>query len=241
MSPVVMYDTVTLGVVPASPQAVAGYVGGSWPTYAGLVKDFPHARHVSIAVNAGEVADCLDVENGDATVGQAAAWFHRQTARGLKRPIIYTSISNAAALEQTLAAAGIARDAFLLWSAHYTLKPHICGPGCGFGNVTADATQWTDRAHELNLDESLCSDAFFGITVDPLKALEPAERKAVDELAELRATHPTWHPHHIAAEETEVVRLRKLVWHAAQDPHGWNILNRRARYAILLKASKPPA
>src|SRR5271166_5198896 len=48
---IVMYDTITLNTVPLNPQAVAGYVGGNWPTFALLQRLFPRAKHLSIAVN----------------------------------------------------------------------------------------------------------------------------------------------------------------------------------------------
>jgi hypothetical protein len=56
--------------IPKTAEAVAGYVGGHWPTYNQLVKDFPHAHKLSIAVFASEDADCLDIEKGDATPDQ---------------------------------------------------------------------------------------------------------------------------------------------------------------------------
>ena len=44
------------------------------------------------------------------------------------------------------------------WTAHYTGRPHLCGPECGFGMpVRAAATQWRTSA---TLDESLCSPGF---------------------------------------------------------------------------------
>src|SRR5437868_9043930 len=43
-----MYDTITINSVPnwipSRPFAVAGYVGGFWPTYNALVKRFPKAK-----------------------------------------------------------------------------------------------------------------------------------------------------------------------------------------------------
>src|SRR5208282_1038382 len=68
-----MYDTTDPGtMLPVQhPQAVAGYVGGKWPSLGGLIKRYPGAKHLSIAVNAGEDATCLDIENGDATPADA--------------------------------------------------------------------------------------------------------------------------------------------------------------------------
>src|ERR1035437_10894647 len=102
-----MFDSVDVGTVPNNPQAVAGYVGGSWPTYNALVAKFPHAHHLSIAVNASEDAECLDVESGDATAAEAPAWVRRQQKRGVWKPVLYTSLSNVGALLAALSAAGI--------------------------------------------------------------------------------------------------------------------------------------
>src|SRR5438067_2070247 len=141
-----MYDDVNLSLVPADAQAVAGYVNGRWPTYSEVVRRWPKAKHLSIAVTAHADADCLDVEPGDAPNSAAPGWVKRQIARGVHRPVVYTSVSNAVALLKTLANAGIKRNQIRLWTAHYSGREHLCGPACGFGlQTTADATQWTDR------------------------------------------------------------------------------------------------
>lgn len=160
--PITMYDSVTVGTVPADPPAVAGYVDGLWPTYEPLVWKFPHARHLSIAVNAGVNAECLDVEQGDASPAQAPEWVRRQLGRGVARPVVYASLSNAQAVLAALEAQGLGRQVVRLWTAHYTNKPHLCSVACGFGFTgTADATQFTSHALARNLDASLCADSFF--------------------------------------------------------------------------------
>lgn len=158
-----MYDSVSIGQIPANAAAVAGYVNGRWPTFPSLASNFPHAKRLSIAVNAHADAVCLDVESGDATPDQAPAWVKRQLHRGVKKPVIYTSVSQAGWVLRELAKAGIPRSAIKLWTAHYTMKPHRCGPECGFGMPTrADATQYTDKALGKNLDASLCGGRFLG-------------------------------------------------------------------------------
>lgn len=162
--PIEMFDDVNVSLIPVGAEAVAGYVDGKWPTYAQLVKKFPHAQHiVSIAVFASDDADALDIEPGDATVAQATDWVKRQHARGEKRPILYTSVSWAPELVSALTLAGFkySRD-YLLWTAHYTGKPHLCSAKCwpSFQQI-AHATQWTDRAGGQSLDESLASAEFF--------------------------------------------------------------------------------
>lgn len=160
--PTIMYDDVTLSLLPANAPAVAGYVGGKWPTFHLLAAKFPHAKRLSIAVNAQEDAECLDVEVGDARPDQAPRWVKRQRARGVKRPVVYCSVSQARLVVSLLKAAGLGRDAYRLWTAHYTGREHICNSKCGFGMpTTADATQFTDRALGRSLDESRCAADFW--------------------------------------------------------------------------------
>lgn len=151
-----MYDTTTVGAVPnwipSRPFAVAGYVGGKWPTFNELVRRFPKAKHLSIAVNASENADCLDVEAGDATPADVGPWVLRQKKLGKRRIILYFSVSSKGAIEEALKTYGISRALVKFWGAHYTFTPHI-EPGF-------DAIQWTDKALGKNLDASLCSGLF---------------------------------------------------------------------------------
>ena len=158
---ITMYDSVDVKQIPVNAEAVAGYVGGFWPTYKSLVAEFPNAKKLSIAVRATEDADCLDVEQGDATPDQAPAWVRRQKNRGVKKPVIYCSVSQAPSVLRTLSKAGIFRADIRLWTAHYTFKPHLCSSSCGFGDVKADATQYTDHALGKTLDASLCLPTFF--------------------------------------------------------------------------------
>lgn len=159
----VMFDDTDLSQIPANAPAVAGYTSGNWPTYWELAKRFPHAWKLSIAVSASHDADCLDVEAGDASPEQASAWVKRQIARGVKRPVVYCSVSGMDSLLELLAGAGISRDQVRVWTAHYTFAAHRCGPhSCGaLSATTADATQWTDQALGRVLDESLLTDGFF--------------------------------------------------------------------------------
>lgn len=157
-----MYDSVDLSQVPADAAAVAAYVNGRWPTFPHLAVEFPHAHRLSIAVTAEADADCLDIEAGDASPAQAPAWVRRQIARGVKRPVVYCSVSDARTVLGVLKASGIKRSQIRLWTAHYTFRQHRCSSACGFGMpTTADATQFTDKALDRNLDCSLVSDGFF--------------------------------------------------------------------------------
>lgn len=150
-----MYDAIDLESIPRDAQAVAGYVGGNWPTFHELAHRWPHARHLSIAVQADEDAQALDVEAGDATPAEAPAWVRRQIQRGVSPPVIYVQLSTVPQLQADLRAAGIPRASYRLWTAHWTGKPHRCSRRCLAGwHDRAGATQWTDRAEGRSLDVS---------------------------------------------------------------------------------------
>jgi hypothetical protein len=161
--PTTMYDSIEIGQIPKGAHAVAGYVGGKWPTFSSLVTAFPRARRLSIAINASEDADCLDIEPGDATVEQAAMWVRRQLSKGTKRPCVYASASQVDGLVVALEAAGIDRSRVRIWSAHYGRGRHLCGPHtCGeVRSTNVDATQYDDRALNRNLDASVLRRSFF--------------------------------------------------------------------------------
>ena len=151
-----LYDSINPASFPGSGfDATAGYVGGKWPSSAGIRARFPNLPHLTIAVNSRQDAQCLDVEPGDASPDEAPGWADRQAARGVDTPIIYCSAS---AMGAVRAAMGGRR--YLLWSAHYTGRPHICGTGCGYPQ--ADGTQWYDHGpNGENVDQSLISDEFY--------------------------------------------------------------------------------
>jgi hypothetical protein len=152
----VMFDSVTLSEIPRNAPAVAGYTTGLYPTYHDVVKDFPKAKHLSIAISAVEKARCLDIEVGDATPDQAPAWLERElAAKPNAKPVGYASVSAWPGIKALIDRAGIARHQYVIWTAHYTNRPHVCGPhSCGEIPFDADMTQWTSAALGRNLDES---------------------------------------------------------------------------------------
>lgn len=158
----IMYDAVNIGNIPQHAQCVAGYVGGHWVTYPTLRKMFPNSHVLSIAVNASEKAHCLDVETGDATPAEAPHWVHQAHLDGIDRPVVYGSRDQYGdEIIPALRHNFIRRGNYRIWTAHYTDIPHICGPHtCGW-EFHADGTQWTSRAHGLDLDESLLHSDFF--------------------------------------------------------------------------------
>ncbi len=183
-----MQDAIYVSDLQAGMDAYAGYVAGSWPTYETVVAAFPAAKHLSISPFSSMAADCLDIEAGDATNDEAAAWLHGWRPTNTPLPVLYTSIGNAAELIADLAAAGWARSKYLLWSAHYAGFQHVCGPGvCTTDGHTpspqADATQWADLGP---YDISILTSGFFGPatpqpppTPPPTKENEPVAILAV--------------------------------------------------------------
>lgn len=156
------YDSIDVGTVPGCGGncSVAGYTGGSWPTFNGLVRAFPSAFHVPIAVyNGGALTAagtnrimCLDIEPGDATPSDAGPWARYTRTHGMNA-CEYSSLSEMGAVRSNLAAWG-ELNTTILWDANWTYSRHLdAGYGC---------TQWTDRSLGRNLDESTCAAGLFG-------------------------------------------------------------------------------
>jgi hypothetical protein len=173
-----MYDTIFNNQFPAGAQAYAAYVDGglgNQPNYAYIVNTFPKAEHLSIALFSSNNADALDVEAGAATPGEIPAWCTRQRQRGIQRPCIYANASTMqGSVLPVLSQAKIARSTVRLWTAHYGVGEHICGPSsCGALSIEADGTQWTSSALGLVLDQSELQSNFF--TVSPTGPIAEAE------------------------------------------------------------------
>jgi hypothetical protein len=161
-----MYDTVQNDQFPPGAQAYAAYVDGgigNQPNYAYIVRAFPRAQHLSIALSPSDNADALDVEPGASAPSDVPSWYARQKQRGIQRPCVYASASTmAGSILPLLSQARISRSQVRLWSAHYGLGEHICGPdSCGAVPVEVDGTQWTSSALGRVLDQSLLQANFF--------------------------------------------------------------------------------
>lgn len=164
-----MFDSVDLTQIPHTAQAVAGYVGGEWPTdsHDALRAKFPHAFVVSIAVNAVQKASFLDVENGDATVADARGWLEARLAEGQVRPGMYGSQSTMAEIAKVLQ--GIMRSRYRLWVAApngFAYADRLLQEGYG-------AVQFDWHYLGRDLDASLCKPGFFTVNERP-KILEAA-------------------------------------------------------------------
>lgn len=162
-----MFDADQNDQFPAGADAYAGYVDGALgdqPNYAWIVREFPAAHHLSIALSPDHDADALDVETGAARPQDIPGWFARQRQRGVQRPCIYASVSTMEAyVVPLMRASSILRASVRLWSAHYLAGEHICGPGtCKLVSIGMDGTQWDDAALGSSLDQSLLLPDFFG-------------------------------------------------------------------------------
>jgi len=228
-----MYDTAFNDQFPAGAAAYAGYVDGgigNQPNYAYVVSAFPKAQHLSIALFAANNADVLDVEAGAASSSDIPNWYTRQVARGISRPVIYASASTMnGSILPVLSQSGIARSHTRLWSAHYGVGEHICGPGsCGALSVDADGTQWTSSARGLVLDQSLLLESFFSTT-----SKKPSATEAELQSGQLNTGHgaftvipvPPGTAQHIAfgldnhAQNVPVARLRVAIFDTAWHVH----------------------
>jgi hypothetical protein len=97
-------------------QAYAGYVETS---YDALVAKFYPGHHIfSIAMHADRDAECLDIENGDATAADARDWYERMAAKGVYRPCLYASEANMEMVEEEMA--DVPRENYRLWIAAWS-------------------------------------------------------------------------------------------------------------------------
>jgi hypothetical protein len=237
--------------------ALAGYVGGSWPSFSPECATYPglhkQGRIISIAVTASEQAEILDCEAGDATPRQCGPWLKAQLERGVWKPGIYSSSSQMPLVEASIQASGIKRDQIRLWVAKWTYHPGVMA---GF-----EAQQWSDSYQHRNIDASTATEAFFPPSPQPAHRNEPhydwfgdgpfhshrwgllSERKTVEEY-DGALQQPDKYKLHIPLLE---VRLRwlahRVAWVAIHgDPNtdgspSWGIDRRGWRYQQLIRRS----
>jgi len=209
----------------------AGYVGGWWPTYSPLCNAYPSlhsaGRIFSYAVNAGQDADWLDCELGDATIAEVPGWLSRQFARGHKRPGVYANWDywHNQGLQDNLAHYGANITRIV---AHYTYVPQISHPGF-------DVQQYTDRYASRNLDGNVALNSLFGPepapeVVNPLHydrfATGPFltrkwgklnEREVVQEYDGARQ-QPDKYKNYLPQLEARLKWLADRVWTVSHDP-----------------------
>lgn len=164
-----IYDDTQVSLIPDDAVAAAGYIDGNFVTYPALRARFgSRIPLISITV-LGNNARIADDEAGDMNNAQTANWLRHVTGIRKDKPGPYTSASNVDAMVAAAMSAGVPRSAYVIWSAHYTGQAHICGPSsCGACRTSCDATQFTDRADNESLDETLATSEFIsGITPHP--------------------------------------------------------------------------
>jgi hypothetical protein len=149
------YDGVTSSLVPQGGKWYGYYFDGIYANGSDVKADHPDASwYVSITPDGANGAMCGDTEAGCMSVSQDPG-FYRNPDHGTPediggvavKPWIYCSAANLTAVQNEMTSAGIPRDDYFLWSAHYTGVPHYCGPTtCGYGLSAADACQYATSA-----------------------------------------------------------------------------------------------
>ena len=149
----IMYDSTDVVNIPNGAHAVACYRNGIYANEQQARQRFPHAFILPISVRGIIACDCYDIERGDYRTDQAVQLVQYAHLHGIWRPCLYASESDWAAIHTDLANAGIHRDQYRAWQAHYD---NVAAVPIGY-----DAKQFTDRALGRNLDESVCNTGFF--------------------------------------------------------------------------------
>jgi hypothetical protein len=239
MKLITMYDSISPGVIPANPYAVAGYVDGSWPNYDALVSNYPQAHHLSIAVHLGFRARCLDIEASDATDSNIATFLDSWAEPD---PVLYAPAS---AMQGVQDAAKRYPKPIFYWSAHTGQGEHICGPKtCGYAQ--ANGTQWDFTYLGRNLDVSICEAWLFPPPPDPndygrflqqpikvgkLHLSEVATVKEYDRLI----LDPKKHAQRLYVLKEHCLLLAGRVWANAhrEKPPNWKLAYRGWRYQQL--------
>lgn len=160
-----MADSVS--TFPPGFDAYAGYGNGRYRNMDELRQQFPHKPALEIDVLNAGIGDVLDIEKGDAVPADAPGWARRRQKAGVKRPVLYASLSDMPAIFQWCAKAGLNRSEYRLWSAHWTYRAHICNPRTCHTSLHFDGTQYTDKGGGGKWDESLLRADFFGPRPSP--------------------------------------------------------------------------
>jgi len=153
-------DAVNADQISPSYEYALAYIDGHWPTYDALRRRLPHCKLLTVATTPHDHAAILDVEAGDATELDAVGWVRDSHNRLMRHPTLYTSVANANSLVRLLAAAGLERPSYRLWTAHWTGEPHLCGYRCGLEGRAAGATQFSPATKGRTYDLSWSSRGF---------------------------------------------------------------------------------
>lgn len=179
----IMYDSTDINEIPNGAHAIACYRNGIYENEHAARKRFPHSFILPISVRDVVACDCYDIERGDYRIDEAAQLVRYAHSHGIWRPCLYANESDWITLHQDLAGAGIARDQYRAWQAHYD--------GISTVPIGFDAKQFTARALGRNLDESVCNTGFF----PPAK---PHSDKSLNAMIEYDLDDKSWTVHGIS-------------------------------------------
>jgi len=160
-----MEDDVDVSQFTPGAAAYAGYENGSYANMTAVraYAASQNARSLSVTPDGDPAADVLDMEPGDASPSQFPAFWR---AKGGKDVYAYGSASWVQQIIDAASAAGIHRNQYKVWSAHY-VGQHICGPtSCGY-SWQADGTQFSMTYQGRSLDGTVFSVSFFGTPPPP--------------------------------------------------------------------------
>lgn len=152
-----MADSVAVASLPDDMNLYAGYIDGRYVNVEQVRARFPGKTVIAVTTNPSDnEGDCLDVENGDATAGDAPGWVRRRRLAGHDGPLVYCSEAIWPAVKGAFAAARTAQPSY--WLAGY---PGAEGDAIPTGAV---AHQWIDHG---GWDESCVVDYLPGIDPTP--------------------------------------------------------------------------
>lgn len=144
-APKFMFDSAAPGGIPASAQAVAGYVTGPYAWTPQQWAMFPHAQPITIDIVGGDkYAMVEDVEPGGVSVSVIRAWALERQAQHYT-PVIYSAQSYYGAISQALAG--------LHW--HWWAANPGGGPVPG---AVATQVQWNGNSFDLSVLQMSPSD-----------------------------------------------------------------------------------
>ena len=182
----VMYgqDSINADVTTLGKAFYAGYYNGTYANLTSYFNRYPgNTPILSVTPDGTHGARCIDCEPGDATPAQAAQFVLRNlplTPIGGRHdsgvPMVYCSAGDAQAVIDEVAALGIGRHQWDLWTAHW-IGLHVCGPyTCGY--PLADGTQY---ASNNNYDSDMFYSYVFGPVLNPTFPLKQGDLDVTSE------------------------------------------------------------
>lgn len=90
-----------------------GYANGGYTTMPQVYSHFPGKKYVSVG------RDCIDIEPGLASAGQAPAFFRAWKKVNTNKPVFYADASDMPSVIAALTNAGIARSSYYVWVAEW--------------------------------------------------------------------------------------------------------------------------